>query len=193
MKKWKTLEVRTLLNTPYFDVVKDRVEDFVGVECDYYRLSSNGFVMVVPVKMNDKGEPTYVMIRQYRHPIGVMSLEFPAGRRESNETGEDAARRELLEETGYTAKNIKFIYSTSLIPARSADQQLVYLVEVEGTPGEPKREASEIGSAMETVEMTSDQLHRAVLANEIYSGCSLAALCVVLLNSKKATEYLGGM
>ena len=59
-----------------------------------------GAVMVVPVL--DDGR--LVMARQYRYPVGRVLLEFPAGKLDPNESVADCARRELSEETGYTAR-----------------------------------------------------------------------------------------
>ena len=52
-----------------------------------------------------------VMIRQYRHPLRKVLLEFPAGHVEKNEDPEKTATRELLEETGYHTREIKEVYT----------------------------------------------------------------------------------
>jgi ADP-ribose pyrophosphatase len=58
-----------------------------------------GAVMVVP--MLDDGR--LVLERQYRHPLGRVMIEFPAGKIDPGEAHLACARRELLEETGYVA------------------------------------------------------------------------------------------
>jgi ADP-ribose pyrophosphatase len=59
-----------------------------------------GAVMIIPLL--DNGE--VVLERQYRYPVQQVMIEFPAGKLDPGEAVLDCARRELLEETGYTAR-----------------------------------------------------------------------------------------
>ncbi|MCE9639591.1 MAG: NUDIX hydrolase [Betaproteobacteria bacterium] len=70
-------------------------------------LSHPGAAMVVPVL--DDGR--VIMVRQYRYAVSRHIMEFPAGKIDGGETGEMAARRELLEETGYEAATCEHLYS----------------------------------------------------------------------------------
>lgn len=78
-----------------------------------------GAVVVVP--LFDDGQ--LLLERQYRYPVGKVMLEFPAGKLDPNEKPLDCARRELLEETGYTAAqwayagamDLAIAYSTEII------------------------------------------------------------------------------
>lgn len=63
-----------------------------------------GAVMIVPLLTEADGGWRVVMERQYRHPIGHVMLEFPAGKRDGAEDLLLCAQRELREETGYTAR-----------------------------------------------------------------------------------------
>ena len=70
-----------------------------------------GGVVVVALKDED----TILMVKQFRFPLQKELLELPAGRLEVGENPDDAIKRELLEETGYEAKEWKslgFIYTT---------------------------------------------------------------------------------
>jgi ADP-ribose pyrophosphatase len=68
-----------------------------GYECDWYYIDTPPSVMVVPVT----SDGLIVMVRQYRHNLKRHVLELPAGTVSDGESTEDAARRELTEETGY--------------------------------------------------------------------------------------------
>ncbi len=70
-----------------------------------------GAVAVVPFLDRE----TIILVRQYRHAIGQELLEIPAGTLKKGETAEECAQRELKEEIGYEAGNIRKI--TRLFPA----------------------------------------------------------------------------
>src|ERR1700722_11503092 len=65
-------------------------------------LDHPGAVGVVPFLNKD----TVVMVRQYRHPVGEVTLELPAGKIDKGESLLTCVKRELREETGYTAQKI---------------------------------------------------------------------------------------
>jgi ADP-ribose pyrophosphatase len=65
-------------------------------------MSHPGAVGVVPFLDRD----TIVMVRQYRHPVGEVTLELPAGKIDPNESILTCVKRELAEETGFTARKI---------------------------------------------------------------------------------------
>jgi ADP-ribose pyrophosphatase len=68
---------------------------------------------------------TLVMIRQYRYPLRKVLLEFPAGHIEDDEDSEKTAIRELLEETGYHAKEIKEVYTYN--PSVNISKQIIHV------------------------------------------------------------------
>jgi ADP-ribose pyrophosphatase len=77
--------------------VRERVEMPDGYATDWYYVDTPPSALVVPVT----ADGNLVMITQYRHNLKRHVLEFPAGVVEDGEGLEDAALRELLEETGY--------------------------------------------------------------------------------------------
>ena len=66
----------------------------------------NGAVAIVPITEEGK----LVMVKQFRYPSGSVLLEIPAGKIDKGETNpEETARRELKEETGYTAEHLRYL------------------------------------------------------------------------------------
>lgn len=62
-----------------------------------------GAVMVIPLLQDESGNTRVVLERQFRYPVAQVMVEFPAGKLDAQESTWDCARRELREETGYSA------------------------------------------------------------------------------------------
>lgn len=84
----------------------------------------NGAVCIVPITEN--GE--IIMERQFRYPFNDVIWEIPAGKIDAGETNPlDAAKRELLEETGITPENIRFIGEFYSSPAILSEKIYMYV------------------------------------------------------------------
>lgn len=90
---------------------------------DFFVLESASWVNVIPLTP----EKEVVLIRQYRHGIRDVTLEIPGGLVESNDTPESAARRELVEETGYEAAEMIPLGSVHPNPAIQSNQCYTFL------------------------------------------------------------------
>lgn len=88
-----------LLEGGFFDVWRDHVRMPDGGSATRDYVVHPGAVMIVPIL--DDGQ--LVMERQFRHPVGRILLEFPAGKIDPGEAAFTTAVRELAEETGYRA------------------------------------------------------------------------------------------
>ena len=89
----------------------------------FERVHCNGIVAIVPV--TDAHE--VLLIRQFRPPVNNYVIEFPAGLNDKGDTLEEAARRELLEETGYYAGTMIFLAEGPLSSGASGEILSVYL------------------------------------------------------------------
>ena len=97
-----------------------------------------GAVGVVPFADKD----TVVMVRQYRHPIGEVTLELPAGKLDKGESALTCVKRELREETGYTARKIKPLID--YWPTSAFANEILHLYVAEGLkPGKMHTDADE--------------------------------------------------
>jgi ADP-ribose pyrophosphatase len=102
----KVLSSKTVFKGRVFHVTRDRVQEPNGVTAIREVIRHSGSVVVLAV--DDSGpEPRILLERQYRYAAEDYMLELPAGRIDPGEKALSAGKRELLEETGYTAKRWK--------------------------------------------------------------------------------------
>src|SRR5271168_5660551 len=101
----KVLSSEAVLHTRVFDVQRERVIEPSGLEATRDIIVHPGSVVVLPV-LADGG---IVLIRQYRHSVEQYLWELVAGRRDGDESFVAGARRELGEETGYTARRRRLL------------------------------------------------------------------------------------
>jgi ADP-ribose pyrophosphatase len=99
----KLLKSKVLYKGNVFRLQRDTVIEPGGVRADRDIIVHPGSVVVLPIFQDGR----VLLIRQYRHTVGEFLWELVAGRKEPKETPAVAARRELLEETGYTARRLR--------------------------------------------------------------------------------------
>jgi len=103
-KQWKLISSELNGSFKIFNLRTDRARSpRTNREYDFYILESSDWVNVIPVTPQNE----VVLIQQYRHGTRGITLEIPGGIVEPGDTPEEAARRELKEETGY--KELKMI------------------------------------------------------------------------------------
>lgn len=110
----RVLSSRVVFRGPVFYVTSDRVQEPGGIVARRDVVRHSGSVVILAA--DDSRRPLRVLLaRQYRYAAGQRLWELPAGRIDPGEAPLAAAKRELLEETGYTARHWKralFFYSS---------------------------------------------------------------------------------
>ncbi len=127
---WKTIEVKRVYTGAIFnlDEVRRRSED--GREGIFVSVDAPKWVTMIPWYRNDKGEPYFKMVRQYRHGSDSVTIEFPAGTVDEGEDVLIAGKRELLEETGCIPVNEPVLLgNVSPNPAFMKNRVWIYFVE----------------------------------------------------------------
>ncbi|MBA4348964.1 MAG: hypothetical protein C0415_03110 [Thermodesulfovibrio sp.] len=87
------------------------------------RVNCNGIVVIIPVTR--QGE--FLMIRQFRPVLNNFVIEFPAGLNDKDESLVEAARRELVEETGYTTDDFVFLADGPISSGMSTEILTLFL------------------------------------------------------------------
>ena len=124
--KARLLSSRTVYRGPVFWVTTDHVQEPGGVRARRDLIHHSGSVVVLAVD-NSGSTPRVLLERQYRHAANDYLWELPAGRIDPGEKELEAARRELLEETGYTATRWRRILKFYASPGFVAETMSVYL------------------------------------------------------------------
>ena len=108
-----------------FSLQRDTVIEPGGVRAERDIIVHPGSVVVLPIFEDGR----VLLIRQYRHSVGEFLWELVAGRKEPNETPAVGARRELLEETGYTAKRLRKLCRVIPTPGFVNEWMWIYAAE----------------------------------------------------------------
>lgn len=99
----KKLDSTELFQGKLLHAFRDTVELQNGALATREYVVHPGAVMVVPLMVDSSGDLSLVMERQFRYPVNRVMIEFPAGKLDPGERSWHCARRELREETGYSA------------------------------------------------------------------------------------------
>ena len=106
IQKWRKISSRHILDHPRMQLVEDEVELPSGKKIQYLRQEYSGRGGVIVICR--KGDKILVQ-REYSYPVDEILWQFPGGKIEADETPEQAATRELAEESGIKAENAKCI------------------------------------------------------------------------------------
>jgi 8-oxo-dGTP pyrophosphatase MutT (NUDIX family) len=113
-QEWRELRREPVADCRIFSVERSiSVSPHDASEHAFYRIASGDWAQIVPITADDEA----VLVRQYRHGAGRVTLEIPGGLIDPGETPAAAAARECLEETGYRAARVVSLGSVNPNPA----------------------------------------------------------------------------
>lgn len=170
IEKWTTLASKYIIQRPWATLRVDKMQLPNGVIKDEY------YVLEYPTWVNMIGvteENTILFVKQYRHGAQQVFVELPAGVVEEGEDPEVAARRELLEETGYAFKDLHYICKLYANPATSGNLTYTYLLS-----GGVKIQEQELDNSedIEVVELTIEEAKDLLFQNKIGQALHTSAL-----------------
>jgi ADP-ribose pyrophosphatase len=121
---WKILSSTYIHKGPWATLRSDKCVMPDGrIVDEYYVLEYSNWVNAVAITEDNK----ILMVKQYRHAAGVVSLEIPGGVIDGDETPEHAMQRELLEETGYLFNDIELLCTVYANPSTANNHTYCYL------------------------------------------------------------------
>ena len=173
MQKWKVLKSEYAFNNKRMRVIQETVKLPNGkVFDDYFLWEVGDAAVIVPITSEGK----FVLVRQYKHGLKDFTLEFPAGMVNPNEEVKNAVVRELQEETGYTAQEVKFVGTTINNPSKTRGAVHIFLGKNCKKNGDTNFDETE---DIEVIEVNKEELDKLIQEGKFLVNSSLAALYLV--------------
>lgn len=171
---WETLSQKYLIKDQWISLRADvcRMPDGKIVE-PYYILEYPNWVIVAAITEQEE----VVLVRQYRHAFGEVILELPGGGVNEGESFLNAAKRELLEETGYTADHFEEVARVSPNPANHTNLAISFLA-----TGARKIAGQELDATeeIEVVKLSLREVKNLLKNNQIIQAVHVTSLFYVL-------------
>ena len=123
--KWKTLSSEYISKENWFTVRKDTCEKPDGkIVNNYYVFEFPEWVTCLAIRDDGK----IILEKQYRHAAGEVCIELPGGCVDAtDQTLEDAIRREMLEETGYAFETMHYLGRISANPSTNTNMMHMFI------------------------------------------------------------------
>jgi ADP-ribose pyrophosphatase len=156
-----------------FDVYTDTVIEPGGHRNTRDVIRHNGSVVILAVdESKNPADPDVILERQYRHAAGQFLIELPAGRRDPGESPLAAAKREMIEETGFRAKRWTMLLKYFASPGFLGEWMQIYLAR-DIRQGEARPELDE---QIEILRVPLSQAMQMIAENKIHDGKTLVGL-----------------
>ncbi|HEX3572616.1 MAG TPA: NUDIX hydrolase [Acidobacteriaceae bacterium] len=171
--KAKLVSSKLAFKGKVFNVFTDTVIEPGGHKTTRDVIRHNGSVVILAVDESaNPFDPDVILERQYRHAAGQYLIELPAGTRNPNEPPLAAAKREMIEETGYRAKRWTMMVKYFASPGFLGEWMQIYLAQ----DIRQGKSAPEPDENLEVFRMPLSEAMRLVAAGEIHDGKTLIGL-----------------
>lgn len=165
--KEKTLSSQWAYEGSFLKIKRDLVELPNGKTTSREYVKHPGASLTVPVFEDF----TTLLIRQYRHPLGRIFWEFPAGKKDPGEDSQKTAERELFEETGLRARSWKWM--TDIHPVIGYADEVIHLFLAQQISEHPRPENHE--EFLEIHRVSFSDIEKLIRAHEFTDVKSLTA------------------
>jgi len=166
---FKVLKSEILFKGKVFDHQVDKIKyDSGNIGIREVAIHPGGAV-VIPIKDDGK----IILVKQFRYPLQKTLIELPAGKLDKGEDPLKCATRELEEETGYKAKEIKKLGQIYTAPGYCTE--ILHIYSAKGLiPGKYNREEGEQG--MEILEYTIEEIEKMIFTGEITDAKTIVGI-----------------
>lgn len=170
MKNWKVKDSKYLIERPWLKLREDHVILPNGNEIDEFHVAEYpNWASIVCLDENNN----LVLVEQYRHGVSRLSLELAGGVIEEGQEPQEAAERELLEETGYASEHWRFIGKCATDPSNHSNYAYLFFADRAYLQGAQQLDAEE-EIAVHTYPLS--EIKNMIEAGEIIHGIHLTAI-----------------
>jgi ADP-ribose pyrophosphatase len=184
----QTLAKDTVFQSKWAKVLEEKYKLPNGNEEKYLVIEKASGVMILPITEENGIIYTY-LVQQYRYPIGKEILQFPMGSIESQgEPGEQAAK-ELKQETGLIAKELKLATKYYVDPGLS--RQVCYVFIADGIAAQTEQELEETEQGLEVKKVSIEKLETMIEKGDITDAWVYAGMYILkqYLKKRKSTTH----
>ena len=164
---------KVVFSVPWFDILERAVE---GSTPPYYVLRTSDYVSILAATK----QGSLLLVRQFRPAVGEESLELPSGHVEAGELPEAAARRELIEETGFEAEHFELLGALTPDPGRLGNKLWCFYAS-DATRVEPP---VDLEQGLQLIMCEPCDLVRYIEQGEFNSGLHLSVLLLATMKGR---------
>ncbi len=182
LKTLEQISTESKFVNPFWEYKVDKYKMPTGRISEYHYVNSRGAAIIIPITDNNK----FLMINQFRYLNRRTSLEFPGGGIKDKMSPLENAKKELLEETGYTASSIRLIGEYN--PYNGVTNEICHVFVAEGLKiaktietddstmlGMTTHDESE---EFEILELKIQEINNKIIKADIWDGMTLAAWAI---------------
>ena len=188
-QQFKTLEKKVVYESRWIKLYENKIKRNDS-EAIYSVVERSDSVIIIPLSPSNNT----ILLKQYRYPTDSNSWELPMGGINNGETKEQAARRELLEETQLQFSDLKQIGEYYAVPGLTPQKVSIFIARVEDYDIDNVYTPKDADEIQETKKVSLEEIYEMVANGIITDGFTLVALLFLRLyvdsgDSLKTTLY----